>query len=55
VLADNPCRKFYEKLGNKFTKSVGIGGITYKEAAYGWKDLDAITNLRFEKLTITQY
>jgi GNAT superfamily N-acetyltransferase len=41
VLAKNPYRKFYEKLGGKYlrSKQVEIGGTSYEEIAYGWKDL----------------
>jgi GNAT superfamily N-acetyltransferase len=41
VLAKNPSRKFYEKLGGKYlrSKQIEIGGTSYEEIAYGWKDL----------------
>ena len=44
VLAKNPYRKFYEKLGGKYlsSKQIEIGGPSYEEIAYGWKDLDAM-------------
>jgi hypothetical protein len=46
VLAKNPYRKFYDKLGGKYirSKEIEIGGTTYEEVAYGWKDLRAITD-----------
>jgi GNAT superfamily N-acetyltransferase len=44
VLAKNPYRKFYEKLGGKYLRSqqIEIGGSSYEEIAYGWNDLHAI-------------
>jgi GNAT superfamily N-acetyltransferase len=44
VLAKNPYCKFYEKLGGKYlrSKQIEIGGSSYEEIAYGWKNLDAI-------------
>ncbi len=44
VLAKNPYRRFYEKLGGKYLRSqqIDIGGSSYEEIAYGWKDLDAM-------------
>lgn len=45
VLADNPARKFYEKLGGTILdeKTVEIGGRTLLEVAYGWNDLWRLT------------
>jgi hypothetical protein len=44
VLADNPSRGFYEKLGGKFVyeKAVRIGGIALREVAYGWEDIQPL-------------
>ena len=44
VLAKNPYRRFYEKLGGKYLRSqqIDIGGSSYEEIAYGWEDLDAM-------------
>ena len=41
VLAENPYRRFYEKLGGKPTlsKETVVGGKVLKEIGYGWKDL----------------
>lgn len=41
VLADNPSRGFYERLGGQFVreKAIDIGGTTLTEAAYGWPDI----------------
>jgi|SRR5579862_894906 len=41
VLARNPYRKFYEKLGGVYlrSKQIEIGGTSYEEIAYGWKNL----------------
>ncbi|MDD5501836.1 MAG: hypothetical protein PHH26_00020 [Candidatus Thermoplasmatota archaeon] len=43
VLAQNPSRKFYEKMGGKFitTKNIELGGAKLEETVYGWKDLGA--------------
>jgi GNAT superfamily N-acetyltransferase len=42
VLAKNPYREFYEKLGGVYVRSqqIEIGGASFEEAAYGWKSLD---------------
>jgi len=42
VLAANPSRGFYERLGGQMlkTKTVGIGGRQLEEIAYGWTMLD---------------
>jgi ribosomal protein S18 acetylase RimI-like enzyme len=44
VLADNPSRKFYEKLGGEFIKSqsIEIGDQRLEEVAYGWIDLRSL-------------
>lgn len=44
VLADNPSKHFYEKLGGEHvqTRDVTIGSKVLKEFGYGWKDLDSI-------------
>ena len=41
VLADNPYREFYKRLGGVFLrdKTVEIGGASLNEQAYGWKDI----------------
>jgi GNAT superfamily N-acetyltransferase len=41
VLALNPYRQFYERLGGEklATQSITIGGSALEEWAYGWKDL----------------
>ena len=40
VLAENPSRKFYERLGGRpiSEKTVMIGGVPLIEVAYGWRD-----------------
>jgi GNAT superfamily N-acetyltransferase len=40
VLAENPARKFYERLGGRlvYEKTVTIGGVLLTEVAYGWRD-----------------
>jgi len=47
VLAKNPYRKFYEKLGGKYVRAqqIEIGGSSYEEIAYGWKDLRPILQI----------
>lgn len=44
VLARNPYRRFYEKLGGEYIRSqeIEIGGETFEEAAYGWRDLEIL-------------
>ncbi|MGP8071363.1 MAG: N-acetyltransferase family protein [Candidatus Bathyarchaeia archaeon] len=44
VLADNPSRRFYEKLGGEHvqTRDIIVGGKSFKEFGYGWKSLDLI-------------
>jgi GNAT superfamily N-acetyltransferase len=44
VLADNPSRGFYERLGGQFVaeKPIEIGGVTLSEVAYGWRNLQSI-------------
>ena len=41
ALADNPARKFYERLGGQpvYEKAVTIGGVPLVEVAYGWRDV----------------
>jgi ribosomal protein S18 acetylase RimI-like enzyme len=41
VLADNPARGFYERLGGLYLreKPIEIGGRNLIEVAYGWKDI----------------
>jgi len=40
VLAANPARKFYERLGGQlvYEKETSIGGASLTEVAYGWQD-----------------
>ncbi|MGA1975935.1 MAG: GNAT family N-acetyltransferase [Conexivisphaerales archaeon] len=47
VLADNPSRRFYEKLGGRNLRSqpIEIGGAKLQEVAYGWEDLTALERL----------
>lgn len=42
VLAENPARKFYERLGGQPVdeKTVTIGGVPLTEVAYGWQDIE---------------
>jgi len=44
VLADNPFRRFYERLGGKLLgeKDIQIGQQTLGEVAYGWDDVRAL-------------
>ncbi len=44
VAADNPTRRFYEKLGGKpiRAKQETIGDTGIEEIAYGWADMDAL-------------
>jgi GNAT superfamily N-acetyltransferase len=44
VLAENPSRKFYERLGGQlvYEKTVTIGGVPLIEVAYGWRDAHTI-------------
>ena len=46
VLADNPCRRFYESLGGVLSgeKTLVIGGKTLTEVAYGWPDTTSLRN-----------
>lgn len=41
VLAENPSRGFYERIGGQFVreKQINIGGTTLTEVAYGWPDI----------------
>ncbi len=41
VLADNPARAFYEKLGGKYLRSqpLELGQYTVQEVAYGWDNI----------------
>jgi GNAT superfamily N-acetyltransferase len=45
VLAANPARQFYERLGGQpvAEKTVTIGGVSLLEVAYGWRDAYTIT------------
>jgi len=44
VLAQNPSRKFYEKLGGQYvdSKLVELGIQVFKEVSYGWKEVEAL-------------
>ena len=44
VLANNPSRGFYEKLGGEHvqTRSITVGGKHFQEYGYGWKHFEAI-------------
>lgn len=44
VLAENPARFFYEKLGGKYvdTTEIEIGGEKLEELIYGWEDISVI-------------
>jgi ribosomal protein S18 acetylase RimI-like enzyme len=44
VLADNPSRHFYDKLGGEHvqTRNITIGGKQFQEFGYGWKNLDSM-------------
>jgi len=43
VLASNPYRRFYERLGGKYVSSgeILIGESSYEKVSYGWKDLSS--------------
>ena len=44
TLGENPCRRFYERLGGEFVaeKEIEIGEQKLVEVAYGWKDLNVL-------------
>ncbi len=45
VFAENPARRFYEKLGGQalgLTKQVEIAGKSLTEISYGWKDIASL-------------
>ena len=44
VLANNPSRGFYERLGGEHvqTRSITVGGKQFQEYGYGWKHFDAM-------------
>jgi ribosomal protein S18 acetylase RimI-like enzyme len=44
VLADNPSKGFYERLGGRRVreKEITIGGKVLTEWGYGWKNLDSL-------------
>lgn len=44
VLAGNPNRQFYERLGAKAigTSGIGIGDQSYEQVAYLWEDIEAL-------------
>jgi len=47
VLAGNPARQFYEKLGGRQvgSQSIDIGGATLQEVAFGWNDLAPLVTM----------
>lgn len=47
VLADNPARGFYERLGGFYLreKAIEIGGRNLIEVAYGWKDIRPLVDV----------
>lgn len=47
VLADNPFRRFYERLGGQpvAEQSVSIGRAELKEVAYGWRGIQVLTGM----------
>ena len=46
VLADNPSRRFYERMGGRQVreKKIKIGGVDFVEVAYGWSDLRSLSS-----------
>ena len=44
VLAENPSRGFYERLGGEHvqTRDITVGGEHFREYGYGWKNLDTL-------------
>jgi GNAT superfamily N-acetyltransferase len=44
VLAQNPYRHFYERMGGRFlgSQNIQIGEIALEEIAYGWRDTNAL-------------
>ena len=48
VLADNPSRTVYDRLGGEpvRTQRIEIGGATLEEVAYGWRDMTAFASPR---------
>jgi ribosomal protein S18 acetylase RimI-like enzyme len=48
VLADNPCRRFYEGLGGRLVgeQEIRIGEQVLDEVAYGWDDVTVLTGNR---------
>ncbi len=44
ALADNPSRRFYERLGGEpaGSRDIEIGGLVLRETAYGWHDMTAL-------------
>ncbi len=47
VLAESPSRSLYEAAGGKLLggQNIGIGGVTLKEVAYGWDDIQSLATL----------
>ena len=45
VLADNPSRRFYERIGGRPVreKKIKIGGADFVEVAYAWSDIHPLT------------
>lgn len=52
VLAQNPARHFYERLGASYltTAPIAIGERTLDECAYGWDDISALLTIPLEEL-----
>ncbi len=44
VLADNPSRGFYERLGGQFVRerAIELGGVSLSEVACGWRNIRAL-------------
>jgi len=53
VLAANPSRRFYERLGGDHiqTRNITIGGKQLEEYGYGWKNLDSLAHLSSQRRT----
>jgi GNAT superfamily N-acetyltransferase len=50
VLAENPSRRFYERLGGRpvYEKTVMTGGVPLLEIGYGWQDVQLVRELGFD-------
>jgi GNAT superfamily N-acetyltransferase len=49
-LAENPSRRFYERLGGRpvYEKTVMTGGVPLLEIGYGWQDVQLVRELGFD-------